>query len=133
MVQFHRQNRALATLAVQDRETSRYLLFDDAESTLRPATGTRSGSQKLSDLQRRAALQAAKRFRLLRCACDFSAAAREDDRRGRVLDHYFVSAACGEGEKIVAFHADEYYWRDLGTAENVKQASREVEQGVVRI
>src|SRR5579862_8052214 len=28
MVQFHTENRALATLAVQDRETSRYLLFD---------------------------------------------------------------------------------------------------------
>src|SRR5215468_7400846 len=29
MVQFHIENRALATLAVQKRETSRYLLFDE--------------------------------------------------------------------------------------------------------
>src|SRR6266849_8268412 len=29
MVQFHMKNRALATLAVQNRETSRYLLFND--------------------------------------------------------------------------------------------------------
>src|SRR5258706_430535 len=29
MVQFHNENHALATLAVQDRKTSRYLLFDD--------------------------------------------------------------------------------------------------------
>src|SRR6202043_2058103 len=29
MVQFHTENQALATLAVQDRKTSRYLLFDD--------------------------------------------------------------------------------------------------------
>src|SRR5260370_19683457 len=29
MLQFHTENHALATLAVQDRETSRYLLFDD--------------------------------------------------------------------------------------------------------
>ena len=28
IVQFHTENQALATLAVQDRETSRYLLFD---------------------------------------------------------------------------------------------------------
>ncbi len=28
MVEFHLQNRALATLAVQDRESSRYLIFD---------------------------------------------------------------------------------------------------------
>src|SRR5713101_3379405 len=30
MVQLHTENQALATLAVQDRETSRYLLFDNA-------------------------------------------------------------------------------------------------------
>src|SRR5712692_1778130 len=29
MLQFHSENHALATLAVQSRETSRYLLFDD--------------------------------------------------------------------------------------------------------
>src|SRR5206468_12421590 len=29
MAQFHSENQALATLAVQDREASRYLLFDD--------------------------------------------------------------------------------------------------------
>src|SRR5713226_8712596 len=29
MVQFHTENQALATLAVQDRETARYLLFDE--------------------------------------------------------------------------------------------------------
>ena len=29
MLSFHRENRGLATLAVQDRPTSRYLLFDD--------------------------------------------------------------------------------------------------------
>ncbi len=29
MVAFHRENQALATLAVQERETSRYLLFDE--------------------------------------------------------------------------------------------------------
>ena len=29
MAQFHREHQALATLAVQERETSRYLLFDE--------------------------------------------------------------------------------------------------------
>ena len=35
MVEFHRENQALATLAVQDRKTSRYLLFDE-HFNLRP-------------------------------------------------------------------------------------------------
>ena len=37
----------------------------------------------------------------------------------------------GDGEKILAFRADEYYWRDLGTSENVKQAARDLEQKVL--
>ena len=36
----------------------------------------------------------------------------------------------GEGEKIAAFRADEYYWRDLGKLADLQQASRDVEQGI---
>ncbi len=45
MVQFHTDHRALATLAVQDRETSRYLLFDE-QLQLR---GRRSGRDQKSE------------------------------------------------------------------------------------
>ena len=37
----------------------------------------------------------------------------------------------GQGEKILAFRADEYYWRDLGKPENVSQAARDLEEKVV--
>ena len=37
----------------------------------------------------------------------------------------------GQGEKILAFRADEYYWRDLGKPENVRQAARDLEEKVV--
>ena len=40
MAEVHKQNRALATLAVQDRETSRYLLFDEQQQLY----GRRAGS-----------------------------------------------------------------------------------------
>ncbi len=46
MVQFHTDHRALATLAVQDRETSRYLLFDE-QLQLR---GRRSGRDQKSEV-----------------------------------------------------------------------------------
>jgi N-acetyl-alpha-D-muramate 1-phosphate uridylyltransferase len=39
----------------------------------------------------------------------------------------------GKGEKILAFPADEYYWRDLGKPENVAQAARDVEWKVVEV
>src|SRR5437879_717788 len=43
MVQFHRGNQALATLAVQDRQTSRYLLFDERSEERRVGKECRCG------------------------------------------------------------------------------------------
>jgi NDP-sugar pyrophosphorylase family protein len=38
----------------------------------------------------------------------------------------------GEGERILAFRADEYYWRDLGKPEDLQQAARDLEQKALR-
>ncbi len=37
-----------------------------------------------------------------------------------------------QGERVIGFQADEYYWRDLGRAESLKQAARDLEDQVVR-
>ena len=37
----------------------------------------------------------------------------------------------GDGERIVGFSADEYYWRDLGTRESLEQAARDVKANLV--
>jgi NDP-sugar pyrophosphorylase family protein len=37
------------------------------------------------------------------------------------------------GEKILAFRADEYYWRDLGKPENVLQAAKDVTHKVLQL
>ena len=34
-------------------------------------------------------------------------------------------------EKILAFRADEYYWRDLGRPDNVMQAAQDLKQKVL--
>ena len=34
----------------------------------------------------------------------------------------------GQNEKILAFRADEYYWRDLGKPDDLRQAARDLEQ-----
>jgi NDP-sugar pyrophosphorylase family protein len=44
-----------------------------------------------------------------------------------IIDAYLRLAA--EGEKVIAYRADECYWRDLGRPENVKQAERDVSSG----
>jgi len=41
-----------------------------------------------------------------------------------IMTTYMHLAA--QGEKIIAFRADECYWRDLGTPENVMQAARDL-------
>jgi NDP-sugar pyrophosphorylase family protein len=42
-----------------------------------------------------------------------------------IVSSYLRLAA--EGERIIAFRADEYYWRDIGTPESVAQAARDVQ------
>ena len=37
----------------------------------------------------------------------------------------------GQGEKIMAFPANEYYWRDLGKPENIKQAEKDIQEKIV--
>ena len=42
-----------------------------------------------------------------------------------IIDSYLRLA--GQGEKILAFRADEYYWRDLGTPDKLLQAGQDLE------
>ena len=49
MLAFHREHDALATLAVQDRRTSRYLLFDQSDELC----GRRTGFDGIPELVRR--------------------------------------------------------------------------------
>jgi NDP-sugar pyrophosphorylase family protein len=48
-----------------------------------------------------------------------------------IINSYLRLAA--EGEKILAFRADEYYWRDLGRPENVTQAAQDLKQGIITL
>jgi NDP-sugar pyrophosphorylase family protein len=48
-----------------------------------------------------------------------------------IVDTYVRLAA--EGEKVLAFRADEYYWRDLGKPENLKQAEIDIEENVLQL
>ena len=133
MLQFHQQSQALATLAVQRRETSRYLLFDDRNQLC----GRRSGLDQQPEIV--PSPTATRSFTQLN-AFAFSGVhvvsprlltRMTEEGAFSIITSYLRLA--GEGEKIVAFQADEYYWRDLGTVESIKQASKEVEQGVIQI
>ena len=44
-----------------------------------------------------------------------------------IIDAYLRLAS--QGEKILAFSANEYYWRDLGRPTDLSEAARDLRQG----
>ena len=126
MLEFHQENRALVTLAVQDRKTSRYLLFD-AHNQLR---GRRAGNEP-SDLVNPVPDIQAFAFSGIHVISPRLLGMLSEQGAFSIIDSYLRLA--GRGEKIVAFRADEYYWRDLGKPENVAQATQDVERNIVQL
>jgi NDP-sugar pyrophosphorylase family protein len=47
-----------------------------------------------------------------------------------IIDSYLRLAS--QGEKILAFRADEYYWRDLGRPADLSQAAADVKKGALK-
>jgi|SRR6266852_310405 len=122
MAQSHTQTHALATLAVQDRNASRYLLFDEANQLC----GRRSGSddKNPSSLRRRALA-----FSGIHVISPRLFSLMSEDGVFSIVDCYLRLAA--RGEKVLGFRVDEYYWRDLGRPEHVAQAAEDLKQNVL--
>jgi NDP-sugar pyrophosphorylase family protein len=131
MIQLHLQKQALATLAVQERKTSRYLLFDDQDQLCGRRTGSDRGDEIVrSSVQAPEPLQALA-FSGVHVISPRLLTRMTEDGVFSIIPSYLRLVA--EGEKIVAFRADEYYWRDLGRPENVTQAASDVKNGVLRL
>ena len=99
MAAFHHEQRALATLAVQNRETSRYLLFDD-QGLLRGRSATREPQfQSLG-------------FAGIHVISPRLIGMMGNDEVFSIITTYLDLAA--RGERIVGFPANEYAWKDVG-------------------
>lgn len=122
MRQRHQETQALATLAVQDRQTSRYLLFDDR----RQLCGRRAGNNQPPELIRPVENPKACAFSGIHIISPRIFSLMTWDGAFSIIDSYLRLAA--QGEKIVSFPADEYYWRDLGRPENIAQAAHDLQQ-----
>jgi NDP-sugar pyrophosphorylase family protein len=125
MLQFHRDHQALAALAVQDRETSRYLLFDQQLQLC----GRRAGRDQNPELVRPAPQPQALGFSGIHVISPRLLPLIKEKGVFSIVTSYLNLAA--QGEKILAFRADQYYWRDLGKPENVAQATQDLQQKVV--
>ncbi len=123
MLQVHSQHAALATLAVQQRATSRYLLFDEHGHLCGRRTGTEADPQ----LVRPAAQAQSLAFCGVHVIAPRLVAKMQEQGAFSIIDAYLRLAA--EEEPIGAFRADDYYWRDLGRPESVAQATRDLAEG----
>ena len=128
MMREHQEHTALATLAVQERKGSRHLLFDAGGElcgrriTKQDAVIEMVGAEKSPQAFAFCGIHviSPRMLTLMREEGVFS-----------IIDVYLRLDAAGE--KIRAFRADEYYWRDLGRPEQLEQAAADVKSGVLSL
>ena len=127
MLEFHNQHGALATIAVQDRKSSRFLLFDESLQLC----GRKSAKDGTTELARSASHLTPLAFSGIHVISPRFLGLMTEQGAFSIIQTYLRLA--GQGEQILAFRADEYYWRDLGTPENIQQAQEDVRRGRMRL
>jgi NDP-sugar pyrophosphorylase family protein len=116
----HRAGQAIATLAVQNRPTSRYLLFDDH----RQLCGRRLGRDATAEMVRPSRRVESVAFAGIHIVSPRLLTKLTEDGAFSIIGSYLRLAS--RGESIRAFRADEYYWRDVGRLEDLQQAERDL-------
>lgn len=123
LLSFHNENHALTTLAVQERESSRYLLFDEQGELC----GRRIGRDHEPELVRSTQKLQALAFSGIHMISPRLLTNMTEEGVFSIIATYLRLA--GKGEKILAFRADEYYWRDLGKPDDLRQAEQDLPKG----
>jgi NDP-sugar pyrophosphorylase family protein len=120
MLAAHSEENALATLAVQKRETSRLLLFDQ-DSSLR---GRQSRGEEVAPHLETLA------FAGIHVISPRLLTMMEEQGAFSIITTYLRVAA--EGERIYGYRDDGAYWCDLGKPESVAQAASDIEGGQIQ-
>jgi len=123
MVEQHRERGALATLAVQERRTSRYLLFDVEERLC----GRQAGGDGQAEMVRAAVEMQRLAFCGIHVISPRLFERLTEEGAFSIIAAYLRLAA--EGVAIVAYRADGAYWRDLGRVESLRQAEEDLASG----
>jgi len=120
MLQFHIDRRALATLAVQQRPSSRLLLFDESLQLC----GRRPGPGQPDQIVRPAHPLQPLAFCGIHIISPRMLALMTEEGVFSIISTYLRLASAGE--PILAFRADEYRWRDLGKPADLAQAAQDL-------
>jgi NDP-sugar pyrophosphorylase family protein len=125
MLQAHKEKSVLATLAVQDRKSSRQLLFDENGFLC----GRRKTGETTDEIVRLSPKLQPLAFSGVHIISPRLLNLITEQGVFSVIDVYLRLAA--SGEKISAFRADEYYWRDLGRPSDLTEAAQDFQKGIV--
>ena len=116
MLRAHKENHSLVTIAVQKRESSRQLLFDEHGQLCRRIAGCDQEAEIVRPLEPLA-------FSGIHVISPRTLPMMTEHGAFSIIDTYLRLS--GQGEKITAFRADQYYWRDLGKPESIAQAAED--------
>ena len=122
LAEAHAASKALATLAVQDRKTSRHLLFDEDLKLC----GRRIGPDNTAEIVRPSRQVQPLAFAGIHIVSPRLLTKLTEDGAFSIIKSYLRLA--GGGEAIMAFRADAYYWRDVGRPEDLKEAERDLKE-----
>ncbi len=122
MLEFHKESHALATVAVQQRQTSRYLLFDEQMRLC----GRRLVREQTTEVARPSPEVQELAFSGIHVISPRLLEMMSEEGAFSIIQSYLRLA--GEGERILGYRADGDYWRDLGTPESLTRAAEDLKQ-----
>lgn len=118
--QYHKENNAVATLAVRNRETSRYLLFDK-ENKLVGWRNKSSGEEKWCNISLKTANEFA--FSGIQWVNNSIFANLKPEKQS--LTPFYLEK--GKENKIIAFNHSTDLWFDCGKPESLQMAEKTVQ------
>ena len=125
MLRSHMESQSLVTIAVQKRQSSRQLLFNEHGILCWRIAG-REREQEIVHPSRQVEPLA---FCGLHVISPRLLALMTEDGAFSIIETYLRLAS--QGEKISAFRADKYYWRDLGKLESLRMAAKDLTESVL--
>jgi NDP-sugar pyrophosphorylase family protein len=125
MLRSHMESQSLVTIAVQKRHSSRQLLFHEHGILC----GRIAGRERDQEIVRPSRQVEPLAFCGLHVVSPRLFALMTEDGAFSIIDTYLRLAS--QGEKISAFRADQYYWRDLGKLESLRMAAKDLTESVL--
>jgi NDP-sugar pyrophosphorylase family protein len=125
MLRSHMESQSLVSIAVQKRQSSRQLLFNEHGILC----GRIAGPERDEEIVRSARHVEPLAFCGLHVISPRLLALMTEDGAFSIIDSYLRLAS--RGEKISAFRADKYYWRDLGKLESLRMAAKDLTESVL--